>query len=201
MNFLDIICTNLGVSLDGLDTDEKKMAAITSKLADVRTQAQAGAALMAKLNAKTADEAMAVLSTMVPREEHTKLQNEKSSLDLQLVLLEGQMSGKLSQADCDPAKGWAYSAAKQAPQVLRGMLSALPPKVATGAAVKAVVDGLQTKVHDGQTAATSITVNDHKYGLTDLTKGYNAAEMDNLRDMIGRFGVKAMVDQGYITEG
>jgi len=201
MNFLDILATNLGVDLAGCDTDEKKLAAIMVKINTLKSEATAGISLMGKLNAKTAEEALATIATMVPRDEHTKTQNDLASADLKLVLLEGQMSGKLSAADCDPEKGWAFSAAKQAPQVLRGMLSVMPPKVATGQAIQSVVAGLQTVVRtDADTAVKTITVNDHKYGLTAITKDYGDKDLANLRDMVGRFGVQAMVAQGYIVE-
>lgn len=201
MNFLEILAAKLCIDLTGCDTDDKKSAAIMAgldKLQAANTQLEG---LLTKIGAKTTDEAHAMLATMVSREEHTKLQNEKQTLDLQLVLLEGQMNGKLSQADCEPEKGWAWTAAKTAPGVLRAMLPNLQAKVATGSAVKAMVDGLQTVKHDAAAAAASTIAFDGKtFNLTDLTKSYGEAELANLRDMIGRFGVKAMVDQGYITE-
>lgn len=197
MNFLDLLAANLGVNIDGLDTDEKKMAAIVAGSTQCKASVGFASTVMQKLGAKTHEEALSTLATMVPRETFAKTENALADADLKLVLLEGQMSGKLSKADCE-GEGWAAVAAKTSPATLRAMLPTLPPKVATGAAVASMVAGLQTKTHDDGTAPTKFVHNGKTYGLTDLTKSYGEKDMANLHDLFERYGEQAMITQGYV---
>jgi hypothetical protein len=121
-------------------------------------------------------------------------------MDLQLVLLEGQAQGKFTMADCEPGKGWAHNTAMQSPAVLRGMLPNLPAKVATGEAMKAFVGKLAVVTPDTvvEPAVKTVAVGAGKYALTDTTKDYSAADIENLVDLAGKHGVESLVKQGYL---
>lgn len=198
MNFLVMLGTKIGVNLEGCDTDEKMAGALMAAIDSLNATASCHAALMAKIGAKTSDEAMAVLSTMVKREDFAALEKAKADVERQLVLLEGQMTGRLTKADCE-GDGWALQAAMQAPDVLRNMLKILPPKVATGSAIKETIAGLETRTHDGEQAVKTMVIDGTKYSLTDLTKDYGDKDIENLRDMIARFGAAHMAKEGYIV--
>lgn len=229
MNFLDTMLGAMGITASEGATDEAKCALMLQNVqaakqqmtaatvvfqklgaktpeealtavATMQGQAEAGAALIAKLGAKTGTDALAVLASMVPRADLNAVEETVKKQDVQLVLLEGQMSGKLTMADCEAGKGWAHNAASQSPAVLRGMLPNLPTKVATGQSIASVVAGLQIvtpdKVVEG--AAQTITVGTTKFALTDITKDYDAAERENLMDLASRNGVEKLVKAGYL---
>ena len=206
MTLLDTMLSAYGLTAPEGATDDAKSALlianaqnIKQQIAALNQQMVAGNAVIEKLGAKTPAEALAMLATMVPRGELTAMEGTLKTMDQQLVLLEGQMSGKLTLADCEPGKGWAHNAASQSPAVLRGMLPNLPAKVATGEAMKAFVGKLETvtsdKVVDGP---KTITVGDTKFALTDITKDYDENERENLMDLAGRVGPEKLVKQGYL---
>jgi hypothetical protein len=196
MNLIDTMLSAYGLSADADATDETKSAMLIQHAQTIKVQLAATNTLMERLGAKTPEDAMAVLATMVPRTEMAPLEEKIKSQDVTLVLLEGQMQGKLTMADCEPGKGWAHNAAVQSPTVLRGMLPNLPVKVATGTAIKSFVSELQTKTHED--GPKTVAIGAGKYALTEMTANYDANEIENLMDLAATHGVEKLIKQGYL---
>jgi hypothetical protein len=207
MTLLDTMLNAYGLTAPEGATDDAKSALLIAHSQTVKQQIEtlneqmaAGNAVIEKLGAKTATEALAVLATMVPRAELSEMEGKMKLQDVQLVLLEGQTQGKFTMADCEPGKGWAHNTASQSPAVLRQMLPNLPAKVATGNAMKEFVGQLQTVQADKvvEQGPKSLTIGGAKYALTDETAKYDAAEIENLMDLAGIHGVEKLVKQGYL---
>lgn len=198
MNVLDILANALGLTVAEDATDEAKIQAITAAITDLQAKSGVAGALLTALNATTQEEALATLATMVSREQVTALETQVGEQDVKLVLLEGQMSGKLTKADCE-GEGWAIKAAQQSPTVLRTMLPNLPTKVATGQAIESTIASLQTRQHKGDSTVKTFKVGEQTFALTPKTKDYDGADIENLQDQIGRFGAERMIAQGLVA--
>lgn len=208
MTLLDTMIEAYGLTAPADATDDAKGAQLIAHSQIVKQQIEtlnqqmaAGNAVIEKLGAKNSTEALAIIASMVPRTELNAMEEKLKTQDVQLVLLEGQMDGKFTKADCEPGKGWAHNTASQSPAVLRGMLSNLPARVATGETMKSFVGGLQTVIPDKVVdSAKSINVNGKKFLLTDATKDYSAEDIENLADTARTHGVEAAIKLGYIKE-
>jgi hypothetical protein len=208
MNILDTMLQAYGLNAPADATDDAKGALLIANSQTVKQQIEtlnnqmaASNAVIAKLGAKTSEEALAMLATMVPRAELTDMEGKMKLQDMQLVLLEGQINGKLRLSDCEPGKGWAHNAASQSPAVLRAMLPNLPVAVATGEAMKAFVGKLETVTPDEVVkSGKTINVSGKKFALTDMTKDYSDADLENLADLARTRGIESVIKLGYLKE-
>jgi len=225
---LQAIATQLGIDTSGLDTPELLLSAITKALAAQSASVSAmadGKAFLDEQKVANFQEMRGKLASMVDRAMLNSIEAKATATKAELLLLQGQLAGKLNAADCaevDPAvegslAGWARRSATSSPGVFENdILPILPVKVSTSAVLQGFVSGFGTKgsnaVKDadeggaGGTAVKSKGIFEVKgkrycFGPTAIEEGYADEDVPNLREMVAKSdgAADSLIDQGIIA--
>ena len=217
MEHLKVIAGMVGVDCSGMETPEALLTAITAKLGEMKAVEDAAvemSAFLADMECGTVADARAKVASMVDRAKLTELQDELTASRVERMLMEGKISGKLSDADCSE-DGWARKSASESPDIFASVLDNLPVRYSTGEALKAFTAGFKTsssatnglknedEKNTGKASASGKTIIEsggkrYKFGKTAVEEGYDDSDVPNMRDLIGRYGADSLIEEGLI---